>query len=208
MGIFDKITLTRLMVGHTHIDVDGFFGRFWKYIRALFVLTAVKYALLIIKALSTPGHKCYVTDVYCVPDYTSFFEGHIDPLFGSYCKGEKSQLQFRFERTEKCKDFPLGVKTTYRKYAGDNALEIVHEEGTTDKLVNLTVRQVEVSWYPSLKIGPNGDVIEPEGMYILQSLPEGSLKPKGFVSGSKSIFDTVFNSVKRAYQKKMSSVVE
>ena len=33
MGLVETITITRLLVGHTHIDVDGFFGRLWLYIR-------------------------------------------------------------------------------------------------------------------------------------------------------------------------------
>lgn len=31
-----KIVLTRLMVGHTHCDIDAFFGQIWKRIRVIF----------------------------------------------------------------------------------------------------------------------------------------------------------------------------
>ena len=55
-------------------------------------------------------------DVFVVPDYKLFFEGNIDPKFARYAKEENSVLQFIFEEDDK---FPLGVKTTYKKYSSD-----------------------------------------------------------------------------------------
>lgn len=35
-GVLKKIVLSRLMVGHTHCDIDALFGRIWVYCRVIF----------------------------------------------------------------------------------------------------------------------------------------------------------------------------
>jgi hypothetical protein len=67
MRLTQCVLLTRLMVGHTHIDVDGFFGRLWKYIRNKFIFTPGDYFTAIIIALSTAIMACRVYDISLFP---------------------------------------------------------------------------------------------------------------------------------------------
>ena len=136
-----KITLSRLMVGHTHCDIDAVFGRLWKYARTRHILTPQAYELAVTNALSTAGYKAKVVDIFVVPDYTSYFEGCGDNNFGKYSKLEATQLQFCFEAIEPSIDFPNGVKTTYRAYSANETIEIVQS-----KTVNNNNHQVMFSF--------------------------------------------------------------
>ena len=64
-----KIVLTRLMVGHTHCDIDAVFGRLWKHMRNRSVLSPLEYADVIEKSLSTDFMPAKVQDIFVVPDY-------------------------------------------------------------------------------------------------------------------------------------------
>jgi hypothetical protein len=57
------------MVGHTHCDIDGVFGRLWKFMRNRYVLSPLEYANVIEKDLSTELIKAEVKDIFIVPDY-------------------------------------------------------------------------------------------------------------------------------------------
>ena len=59
-------------------------------------------------------------DLFAIPDYQSYFTPHIDKKFAKYSKEKWTQLQWRFQKVSQSKDFPLGVKTTYRAYASEN----------------------------------------------------------------------------------------
>ena len=76
-----KIVLTRLLVGHTHEDIDSKFGVLWRYIRKKHIHTPQEYKIHIEAALSLPNMECKVKDIFAIPDYKSLLDKHTDPLF-------------------------------------------------------------------------------------------------------------------------------
>jgi len=114
-GLTKRIVLTRLMVGHTHCDIDAVFGRLWKYnVRDRHLLTPDAYKEAVIKSCSTEVAPAEVKDIFVVPDYADYFEGYGDPKFANYSKSKGTQLQFVFQSVPQSELFPLGVKTTYK----------------------------------------------------------------------------------------------
>ena len=63
-----KIVLTRLLVGHTHEDIDSKFGVLWKHIRSKHVHSPQEYKIHIEAALSLPNLDCRVVDIIAIPD--------------------------------------------------------------------------------------------------------------------------------------------
>lgn len=145
-GLTKKIVLTRLMVGHTHSDIDAVFGRLWTAIRNCHVHTQEAYRDRIIEALSTEKYDAEVVDIYSVPDYDAILLPFIDVKFGRYCKQEHTQLQFTFEAVAVSDDFPLGCKTTYRAYSENDVIEIVND--ATAQHFGLKPRQLRVKTCP------------------------------------------------------------
>ena len=123
--IFQKIVWSRLMVGHTHEDIDAVFGRIWKYMRCKHVLTPQAYKQILMECLKRKKVDEFldVSDIIVIPNYDKFFSGYIDPKFGKYAKGVNTQLQFIFEAVPISESFPLGCKTTYRAYSNDEVVE-------------------------------------------------------------------------------------
>lgn len=73
-GLTKKFVITRLIVGHTHEDIDALFGKIWEYIKEEMALTPQAYERLILKALSKPNRPVKVVDIFAVPDYKSLLE--------------------------------------------------------------------------------------------------------------------------------------
>jgi hypothetical protein len=48
--VFRKIVASRLMIGHTHEDIDAIFGRIWKHMRNMHVLTPQQYKRVLMYA--------------------------------------------------------------------------------------------------------------------------------------------------------------
>jgi hypothetical protein len=69
-----KIILTRLMVGHTHCDIDAVFGRLWKHVRNRAVLSPMDYARVIEECLTTSTVPAKVKDIFIVPDYVRYLK--------------------------------------------------------------------------------------------------------------------------------------
>jgi hypothetical protein len=151
-GIVKKrIILSRLMVGHTHEDIDGRFAKIWMRIRNAYVLTMNQYKSNIEAALSRDDMPCKVVDLMAIPDYDQYIRPSIDKSFGRYAKrhGEKdwTVLQFCFESTSDEQDmkqfFPLEVRTLWRPFAANSHIRLVKdcfsECGiTTDELSPIT----------------------------------------------------------------------
>ena len=76
------------------------------------------------EVLNHPHFPCKVIDIFAIPDYASYFLPAFDDKFSRYSRGEWTQHQWIFEAVDPCDSFPLGVKTTYRKYAQDKVIEI------------------------------------------------------------------------------------
>ena len=79
-----------------------------------------------------------MVDIYCVSDYSTFLRREIDINFGRYSKTDLTQLQWIFEATVPCKNFPLGVKSFYRAYCQDRVVEIVDDPRSDIKFKCLT----------------------------------------------------------------------
>jgi len=146
-GLTKKVVLTRLVVGHTHADIDSVFGRLWTAIRNMHVRTPQEYAAMIAKTLSVFGkYDAQVVDLFVVPDYNKILGPLVDKNFGRYAKEDYTQLQFTFEAIEPSPMFPLGCRTTYRAYSRDEVIEIVQHEGS---VLNLRPRIVRVQSQPT-----------------------------------------------------------
>jgi hypothetical protein len=87
--VFRKVVWSRLMVGHTHEDIDAIFGRIWKHMRNMHVLTPQQYKKVLMYCLKRkrPEQFLDVTDIIVIPNYDLYFDTSIDPKFGSYVKG-------------------------------------------------------------------------------------------------------------------------
>jgi hypothetical protein len=130
-----KIVISRLMVGHTHEDIDARFALIWKRVRSAFVLSMSQYKTAIEQALNREMLPCEVPDIMAVPDYSAFINPHLDAAFGRYAKqyGEKdwSVMQFTMEKVTDEKEkkyFPLGVKTTWRPFSSEHHTRLVRDE--------------------------------------------------------------------------------
>ena len=153
-GLTKRIILSRLMVGHTHEDIDGRFAKIWTRIRNAYVLTMSHYKENIEAALSREDLPCKVHDLFAIPDYDSFVRPFIDKKFGRYAKrkGEKdwTVLQFSFEavddKSAERPFFPLGVKTSWRPFAADKHCRIVKDPHST---CGMTVDELgPIKWMP------------------------------------------------------------
>jgi hypothetical protein len=147
-----KIVITRLMVGHTHEDIDARFALVWKRVRSAFVLSMTQYKAAIEKALDREMLPCDVPDVMTVPDYAAFINPHMDTKFGRYAKrsGEKdwTVLQFTMEKVTDEKEmeyFPLGVKTTWRPYSSEHHTRLVLDP---EAPCGITFDRLEVESFP------------------------------------------------------------
>jgi hypothetical protein len=125
-GLTKKVVLTRLIVGHTHLDIDGVFGKLWTYIRDKHALSPDEYLQLILEALKSYNPE--VIDLFAIPNYEEVLTPCIDKNFSRYCKEEQTQHQFIFESVTPSDDFPFGVKMTYRAYSTDETIEIFESE--------------------------------------------------------------------------------
>lgn len=82
-----RIVLTRLLVGHTHEDIDAIFALIWQYLKNKRALTPQMYAILVALACKKKAPKVDVKDIWAVPDYQEYFAPFINPHLGRYAKG-------------------------------------------------------------------------------------------------------------------------
>ena len=114
----------------------------------------------------------------------------MDNKFGRYCKTTRTQLQWKFECVEVCDNFPLGVKTSYRAYCADRVKEIVtdHNEKYGFRCQDVQVRCI-----------PAASESEPAGMYLLQRIPEGEIRPETFVDNARAELDRIVSRVQHQF---------
>jgi hypothetical protein len=176
--VVKKVVLTRLMVGHTHADIDADFGRIWHNIRVnnitflkfaltleknRHLITAEEYKVAIIGSIKKK--RVEVEDIFVVPQYSQILNACGDPKFSCYSKGAHTQHQFIFEAVESHETFfPKGVKVTYRAFSQDEVCEIVSGEHSTYENLNIYPRNCKVSTFPKAKLDPiNQEEIQPAG---------------------------------------------
>jgi hypothetical protein len=116
-------------------------------------------------------------------------------LFYRYAKENDTQLSWCFEQVEVSRDFPLGAKTTYRAYAQDSVSEILHAK---DVFLGMTPCETEVAWQPKA-VAVRGTEVSPEGMFILQDLPQDSILPEPFIKNSHAQLQKTYNEVLKTY---------
>jgi hypothetical protein len=192
-GLTKEFYITRLPVGHTHEDIDAKFAKIWKRIRLDHVDTVKQYADRIKQALQPSDSEavpCEIVDMFVIPDYTAYMSHLIDAKFARYAKEKWTQLQWRFQSVPESADFPLGVKTTYRAYCRDDVY-LINADDT--KHCTFTCQHATVRWFPP------ATTTEPEGMYLLQSLPTGNILPEDFIPESRKIVDDVVKKVISSY---------
>jgi len=125
-----EICLTRLPVGHTHCDLDARFGDIWRHSRCKFIPSPAIYKKMILTEVwpnSRSGFRILYQDVVIVPNYDDFIKGHIDRKFGQYARESHTKLSWCFEAVKVSDANPLGVRTMYRAFSADEAVEIVEK---------------------------------------------------------------------------------
>jgi len=192
-----KIVLSRLMVGHTHEDIDARFGVIWSSIRQEHVLSPQMYASMIRRSFDR-SFPVEVEDIWIVPNYTKLLSPCMDKKFGRYAKGEWTQLQFIFQSVPVETDFPLGVKTTYRRYCADQVMEVERNDAFP---CGFSSQQCQTVTYPVAKVANEDGRAQPEGMYILQKFPiSDQIEPCAFKRGGRAEFDETMRKVRQVLQ--------
>jgi hypothetical protein len=144
-GLTTKVVLTRLPVGHTHEDIDAQFAHIWAALRLEYVLSPTLQKALAIKGLLGKNQKQIKWhDIFCVPDYSAFFEDYCDNISRAFKRNihgnDWTQLQWIVEikhpeRQDSSEDGPADsgiVQTTYRAYASDEVVELWHKDRWED----------------------------------------------------------------------------
>jgi len=145
------------MVGHTHEDIDARFVTIWNHMRNRHIYTPQDYSQMIHRAYVTKI-PIFVKDIWVVPNYKLLVKPYMYKKFGLYAKTTKDknwiQLQFIFEAVDNVAHFPLGIKTTYRRYCANEVVEIVKNSDTQFGFIE---QYVEVTSY---------SVAKPEQRYV------------------------------------------
>ena len=116
-----KVVLSRLIVGHTHEDIDAIFGVIWNKLMTENALSPQKYRDILVESCKNKAPEVRVQDIWVVPDYKSYFKPFISSDLKRYAKGKWSQLQITFETaTPHTVTASTGVKITHRAFSCDN----------------------------------------------------------------------------------------
>ena len=84
-GILDKATVCMLIVGHTHIDIDQWFGVFSRALTAHEALSLPSYVRVLTSAFVNLANAPKIVElVPIVHDWDSFYAPHIDPYFANF----------------------------------------------------------------------------------------------------------------------------
>jgi len=109
---------------HLHYaeDIDACFGHLWSKVgeMELTTLDAFKKA---VEAAFQGELKCEVVELLAVGDYCRYIRGCTDSKIGRFAKQDLTQHQWKFERTPKSTEFPLGCKVQYRAYCNEKVVE-------------------------------------------------------------------------------------
>eukprot|EP01031_Cornospumella_fuschlensis_P028326 gene28326-34201_t len=188
------IHLTQLPVEHSHEDIDSMFGTLWEDSRQRFIITPQGQRRVVEEAFSDDNSLPFrLEDVFVVGDYQEFFQGCIDPFFAYNAKGDYTQHSWRFEGCARSRDFPLGVKTTYKAYMQDKVVELIPDDSTEWGIAAATTYCRRHPVYVA------DTARRVEGMYILQSVPSSNLKPAAFVPRYVNEITEVMEAVRRSF---------
>ena len=120
-----------------------------------------------------------------------------------------TQHQFIVEATDDLVNFPLGVKTTYRKYSSDHIFTIVPKEsipwrdsvgGLGPQLAtDLIPKRMEVRTYPRAEDNLGN---RPAGLFVLESIPVGDFGVLPFEPGIRTKLLHVVDWARSAWSRK------
>lgn len=201
-----SITLSRLPTGHTHEDIDACFAHIWRGMRSEQVHTVEEYVSKV-EAIFSGSLKATVKDLYIIPDYTSFFENHIDKHFKNYTKEEDTQHQFKFDAIDVSVDFPMGCRVMYRAYCSDKVIEFVQKPALQclsriGMLTGLEPHTLLVTWGPKRR-SLISETNEVTGFYLLKSIPylahRALFPPSAFVENSMESFGKTIAEAKKRF---------
>ena len=115
-----------------------------------------------------------VVDLWVIPDYDAILLPYIDPDFGQYAKRCWTQLQFKFEAVPVSEFFPLGVKTTYRRFSCDEVVVIMSKKSEKCGFIE---EWCEVQWFPEawVQVKPDDPPSRPAGFHILRASPDDDM---------------------------------
>jgi hypothetical protein len=102
----------------------------------------------------------------------------MDTKFGRYAELDWTQHMFKFEPTDESEERPLGVKTSYKKYAQDVCTEIRYVPDRQDADIPYKLYKFICQW----EVLPSS---------ILKFAPENTIEPEVFVADSRSKFEQV-----------------
>jgi len=159
------------------------FALIWLRLRNLPLLTPQEYRLRLEQLFDESKIDFQLVDVFCVPDLVKYFLGHMRGHSRAF-KVDLTQLQWIFTSVPKSPKYPLGVKTEYRAYAADSAIEIRRTDEIDLKKpphLNFTPVQFKVPTFET----PN----------ILRSVPFGTPVVEPFVLGSRDHLESVLRAV-------------
>lgn len=184
----------RLLVGHTHEDIDAVFALIWELIKDLCCMSPEQYKRDILKAVKRKGSSQEVFDIFAIPDYSKFlskFRGY--KHFGRAFKGSLTVHQFVFKKVVVSEKFPTGVEVTHRRFATEHCTEVTKmQEGETNEDTVLQALGYKATDTVS-------EFVEP--YQILDRLPNESdhFFPEGFVAGSADQLRRVHGKIKAQY---------
>ena len=225
-----KVVLTRLPPGHTHEDIDSVYGKIWKYLEGKAIYTPQAYERALRIALHKRNINVIIEDIICVPNYRMYMKDYVDAELTRCDKLRWTELEWTFEEVDKCVLYPNGVKVTYRKWTQDEVFVIdelqpqvnkpanddgEHVDGEVDqekskssaqklwesasecaKMYGFDFRLVKINKHPLPE--KDGD---PDGMYILKSLPDGTKEfhPQPFIKGSRKELESLVKKMVKTF---------
>ena len=209
-GLINKAVLTRLMVGHTHEDVDSRFGALWKGLRRKFIYSPQKQARSYLKVFAEG--KAELEYVWAVPDYRAWLDEHCENIGRCFKKMDGNQWTQHVFTLERISDdeartlpkgtFPLNVRTTYRAYAQNEIQEIHHincipfKKGALPadvfeyQAIKVAVRDLPTAEH-NIKAGVCSGNNAFAGMWVLHSLPNIPLPWQPLTKGTRSTIEEV-----------------
>lgn len=99
------------------------FGTIWSWFRSFPCLTLEEYKIGVSACFSDSIGHVDLVDLYVIPDYRKFLEGHHDSL-DRWAKTNLTVHQFHFERVPANAYFPHGVRIRYRDYVSPRVVEL------------------------------------------------------------------------------------
>jgi hypothetical protein len=162
-GVFQKVKLSYLVVGHTHEDIDQYFSVISRFIKHILktIMCPSEFVAALRSAFSTPGcvPKCVEEIQYCYD--TSSLTDYLDPSFSRFnlheCTGDKchyflirkdsngnATLQYKLKRYSNAlypRKFQVGDDFETEETVGQVVNSTPHrDEFTKEKFWNYTVR--------------------------------------------------------------------